>query len=124
MTTVIEYKLESTGETVTVRVTTLNEFEKCIEDKPSPFKHGASFLDPKIDLTKHQIVFVKCLIEEDQRAKVAKQTALSGEAICHEVVEKFLGKRFRGKKIKSIETINCSHYEQQYKYVVIESYFS
>lgn len=117
MQKITEYQLGN--RLVKVHITTHNEFVKCFEDVPSPFKHGKTILNPQIDVNQYEKVVVKCFIEEEQRLPIVQQSSISGESICHTVVEEFIAENWKNHKLLQLETINCSHFEQQYKYLVI-----
>ncbi|MDF2188694.1 hypothetical protein [Paraflavitalea sp. CAU 1676] len=115
----LQFKIVQSGEEVTVRVTVHGEFQKCVVDMPSPFKHGKIGLHPDIDPHRYQTIVVRCSIDGEERLKVAKVTGLSGESICHEIVEQFVKEVYgEGKAIQS-ETVFCNHHEMQYKYLVV-----
>jgi hypothetical protein len=113
----IEFKIAQSGESVTVGVSTHDDFLPCKEDMRSPFKHGKTILPPEIDPSKYRSVVIKCIIEGKDRTKVG-MPKLSGESICHEVVEQFVKDYFGAKKTVQTETVFCNHYEMQYKYII------
>ncbi|GAB2582687.1 hypothetical protein [Spirosoma areae] len=104
-------------ESVTVSVSTHTDFIECVEDIPSPFKHGQTILNPGLDTSNFEGVVIKCFIPFEERDKVSKERA-SGQSICHEVVEDFVRNNWSHKQVFQVETLNCSHFEQQYKYLV------
>lgn len=115
----IEYKIDKSVESVTVRLSTHDELLPCIEDMHSPFKHGKTVLPQGIDPIKYQSVVIKCIIEGKDRIKVTKAPGLSSESICHEVVEQFVKDYFSAKKLVQTETVFCNHFEMQYKYIIV-----
>ncbi len=115
----IEFKIAQSGEYVTVRTSTHDEFIPCVEDMPSPFKHSKTALPSEIDPSKYKSIVIKCIIEGDEKTKVAKVPGLSGESICHEVVELFIKDNYKSNKLVQTETVLCNHYEMQYKYIIL-----
>jgi hypothetical protein len=118
MTKEIKYQLND--KTILVQVTTHNDFVNCIEDNPSPFKNSKILLSPETNIDEFEKVVIKCFLEKSQRTIILSERSESGEAICHQIAEQFIKENWTNKELKQIETINCSHFEQQYKYIIIK----
>lgn len=116
MTKEIEYKLGN--KIVLVQVSTHSDFVDCIEDTPSPFKLGRTILSPEINIADFEKVVIKCFIEGSQRITILSNNGDSGQTICHNIVEQFVRENWSNADLKQVETINCSHFEQQYKYII------
>lgn len=107
------------SETVTVQVDILKAFEECKEDMKSPFKHMKQVNHPDFNPNNYENVFIKCEILPEHRIHKLLSHQVSGESVCHEVVNKFMKEKYPGKQFQQIESVFCNHFEMQYQYVVI-----
>src|SRR5690606_31677192 len=115
----IEYKLRS-NEVISVEVSTHDEFLSCKELVASPFQTGKLFVSPEIDINSIQKIVIKCFIQESERLKIVSSYNDFGQSICNNIVEQFIQENWPDKnKLLPLETLNCNHYEQQYKYAIL-----
>lgn len=117
MTKEIQHQVGS--EIVKVQLTILKEFEECKEDMKSPFKNMKQVLPSGFDPNQYTTVIVKSEIYPEHRIPVLLSHKISGESVCHEVVNTFMKESYPGRKAENIETIFCNHFELQYKYIII-----
>jgi hypothetical protein len=115
MTKEIEYTIQNN--TIIVNVSTHDAFGECKEDIQSPFKFMKQVLPPNVDPNLNEQVVIKCFIEEQHRARTANSQE-GGQQICHTVVDEFIKQNWPDKKLHLIESIHCTQFEQQYKYVI------
>lgn len=120
MKKIFNHALLSSNETIEVEVTTNENFIECIEDNNSPFKHGKSFMDPKIEVEKYETIVIKCIIPENQRNKLFNYQAESSMKICYEVIDQFIKENWKNnEKLLELESLNCNHFEMQFKYLIL-----
>lgn len=113
----IEFKLPQTGQSITVVVTSHNDYLPCIENLLSPLRHNKTVLQPGIDHSKYKSIVIKCIIVEKQRLKIDQALGLTGESICHEVAAQFVIDNYKARKLLQTEALSCNQYEMQYKYI-------
>lgn len=114
-----EFKHQVGNETVTVHVTVLKRFEECKVDIKSPFKHMSQVTEAGFDPNRFENVFIKCEIYPENRTTTLLSHKVSGESVCHEVIEAYLKEKYPGRQMQNFESVFCNHFEVQYRHLVM-----
>lgn len=93
------------AETVIVQLTILEGFEECKEDMKSPFKYMKQVNHPDFNPDQYENIFIKCEIYPEHRIKKLLNHQVSGESVCHEVVDGFMKANHPGKTVRQIEHV-------------------
>lgn len=120
MKKIIKYDLLNGSESIYVEIILSKNFFKCIEDLNLPFKHGKSFINPDIEVDKHETTVIKCFIPENERTKIINYHSESSMSICYKVIDSFIEKNWtNNEQLIELESLNCNHFEVQFKYLIL-----